>query len=57
MKSVLYVTNEEKLEQTMSSFKKGIETDRNACLLLTPDDNSEFIGAIVDKTGAELKKA
>lgn len=57
MKSVLYVAVENNLDQAMTNFKNEIETNRNCCLLLVPDDKSEFVDAITEKTGAEVKKA
>lgn len=57
MKSTLYVALENTLEASIKQFKQEIQTNRECCLLLVPDENSAFIGAITEKTGAEVKKA
>ena len=57
MKSTLYVALENTLDASMKQFKQEIQTNRECCLLLVPDEKSEFIDAIVAKTGSEVKKA
>ena len=57
MKSTLYVALENTLDASMKQFKQEIQTNRECCLLLVPDEKSEFVDAIVAKTGAEVKKA